>query len=226
MSLGPIAESISTASKTIRDQCKKKFNHSFITSADVAEILSGNFMYGRAAKDDYNKFHKGKFYSWHTHSIKLSDSYNAFGPKITAEFIQASGESEQDIIDYMSKHSLFAESEYFRPDMKGGHRDNAYMNSVTRKLHRSKALRRKVRKQRNVTRQFVKTNKGPVGINFAFRYLYKDVKNADDVVKAAWETVPTWKEPALSQVKKVKTANSAPVTKLSDQQGKLMCTPF
>lgn len=224
MSLGQITESIFTASQTIKNQCKKKFNHSFITSADVAEILSGNFMYSRSAKDDYNKFHKGKFYSWHTHSVKLSDSYNAFGPKITAEFIQASGESEQDIIDYMSTHSLFAESEYFRPDMKGGHRENAYMNSVSRKLYRSKAKRRMLRKQRDTTRQFVKTNKGPVGINFAFRYLYKDVKNADDVVKAAWETVPDFNK--LSQVKKVNEPNSAPVTKLSDQQGKLMCTSF
>lgn len=50
MRLCPIAESISTVSKTIRDQCKKKFNHSFITSANVAEILSGNFMYGRSAR--------------------------------------------------------------------------------------------------------------------------------------------------------------------------------
>lgn len=97
-------------------------------------------------------------------------------------------------------------------------------SATTRKCRVSKAKRRNLRKQRNTTRQFIKTNKGPRGLNFALRYLYKDVKNTDDVVKAAWETVPDFSK--LSQVKKITKANSAPVTKLSDHQGKLMCTAF
>lgn len=130
--------------------------------------------------DTYEKYHKGKFYSWYTNRNMTTDCcYTAFGSKITAAFIQAYGENKMDALDYLSKHLLYAESEYFKPEMKGGHRDNAYMNSISRKLYRSKAKRRTMRKQRNTTRQLVK---GPLDLVHAYKYIQKRVyDNAEEL---------------------------------------------
>lgn len=127
-------------------------------------------------------------YCWWT--FKHRSDYYAIGPYVNKLIIDELEMSNDDPIEYF-KNGVIVHCDHYRPKMKGGHRINAYANTVSRKEYRSKVKRHKLRKQRNITRQIMKKN----GLSFVdysmFRYLYSGDISIDSI-KAAWESVPSF----------------------------------